>query len=397
MPRCYARLVWLALGFGALIAVSAGSSLAQAQQAATMSADPGAVSGSAPAVKLMLVDTQRLMREAKAATVVRQQLEQARDAYIKEISHQEELLDQQQDAIRRDQDRAELDRQLATKRQAFQRALADANESIREAIRKILTEIAAERGALLIAKDALILYREPLSVPEVTDEVLGRLDSRLPTVTVALPPSSSSPRPEPGGDITDLLARHKLEARFLGAGIQEVDLRIKRTEPNVAAVTVPVGSYFVAANSASQNMVATETRSVQLDGDDWVRATIPVACANKPLKVPGEEDSFSIRRAPQQPELTTAVRALQAAHVSYPVVQAGVWIVTDNASYDGMGTLIRQPSGKRVIGPADAAQAMKILDSAGIGLKRRVIWQRDRNRLAAILVDQPVAEWLRAK
>jgi hypothetical protein len=40
---------------------------------------------------------------------------------------------------------------------------------------------------------------------------------------------------------------------------------------------------------------------------------------------------------------------------------------------------------------------MKILDSAGIGLKRRVIWQRDRNRLAAVLVDQPVAEWLRAK
>ena len=397
MPRWRAGPGWLIGVFGALLAVSAGPSLGQAQQAAAMSSNPGSASGPGPTVKLMLVDTQKLMREARAATLVRQQIEQARDEYIQEISHQEELLYQQQDAIRRDQGFAELDRDIANRREAFQRALADANQSIRDAILKVLTEIAAERDAVLIAKDALILYKEQLSVPDVTDEVLGRLDIRLPTITFTLPPFSSSQEPEPGESITDLLARHKLETRVLGAGIQEVSLRIRRTEPNVAAVMIPVGTYFVAANSASQNMVATETRSVQLGGDDWVRVTMPVACANKPLKVPGEEDSFSIRRAPQQPELTAAVRALQAAHASYPVVQAGVWIITDNASYDGMGTLIRQPSGKRVIDPADAAQAMKILDNAGIGLKRRVIWQRDRSRLAAVLVDQPVAEWLRAK
>jgi hypothetical protein len=397
VARWYARLVWLLFGFGALVAVLAGASLAQPQQAATVSTRPASVSGSAPGLKLMLVDTQRLMREAKAAAVVRQQIEQARDEYVKEVSHQEELLYQQQDPIRRDEGFAELDRDLATKRQEFQRAVADANQSIRDSVLKILIEIAAERDAVLAAKDALILSKEPLSFPDVTNEVLEKLDSRLPVVTVTLPPSASSQRSEPGEDITDLLARHKVEARVVGSGIQQVSLRIRRTESNVAAVMIPVGTYFVATNSGSQNMVATETRSVQLDGDDWVPATIPVACANKPLKVPGEEDSFSIKRTPQQPDLTTAVRALQDAHAFYPVAQAGVWIVTDNASYDGMGTLIRQPSGKRVIGPGDAAEAMKILDKAGIGLKRRVIWQRDRNRLAAVLVDQPVAEWLRAK
>jgi hypothetical protein len=397
VPRWYARLVWLALGFGALLAVSAGASLAQAPQAATVSINPGSASGSAPVLKLVLVDTQRLIRQSRAAAVARQQIEQARDEYIKEISHQEELLYQQQDAIQRDQGFAELDRGLAITRQAFQQAAADANQNIRDSVLKILREIAAERDAVLVAKDTLILSKEPLRVPDATNEVLERLDSRLPVVTVTLPPSTSSQRSEPGEDITDLLAGHKVEARVVGSGIQQVSLRIRRAEPNVAAVMIPVGTYFVAANSGSQNMVATESRSVQLEGDDWVPATIPVACANKPLKVPREEDSFSIRRAPQQPELRTAVQALHDGHASYPVVQAGVWIVTDNASYDGMGTLIRQPSGKRVIGPADAVQAMKILDKAGIGLKRRVIWQRDRNRLAAVLVDQPVAEWLRAK
>jgi hypothetical protein len=398
VPALRGRLVRLLFYLGALTAISAGSVPAQTQQpAAAPPAKAESPSGPQQPLNLMVVDTQALMRKSKAAVTARQQIEQKRDEYLKEISQQEEGLRQQPDAMQRDQALKDLGRDLANKRQALEKALSDAEQNIHQAIDKILTEIAKDRDAVLVAKDGLLVYKEALSVPDVTQEVLEKLDSRLPTIAINVPQTAPEPRADSGEDINDLLARHKVDARVVGSGIERVSVRLRRTRPEVAAVMIPVGTYFVAANSASQNMISTEAYSTQLADDDWVVATVPAACANKPLNVPGEKDSFSIRRAPEQAELATAIRALHAAHASYSVVQAGVWIVTDNASYDGMGTLVRQPSGKRVIGPADAAQAMKILDSAGIAIKRRAIWQHDRHRLAGILVEQPVAEWLRSK
>lgn len=388
MPCLREPLLRLVLCLGALMAISATPGLVQAQQA-TGAPPSGAAPLEPQRLRLMIVDMQALIGQSKAAAIVRQQIEERRDEYAKEISRR------QQPTTR--QDFEELDRDRTGKRQALDRALADANQSVRETILSILAEIAAERDAVLVAKGAILASNSTSALPDVTQEALEKLDSRLPTIAVKLPPSDVEPRSEPGEDINDLLARHKIEAQIAGSGIRSVKLRIKRAQPDGTAVIIPVGTYFVAADAANQNLISTEARSVQLNSDDWIVASIPAACANKPLNIPGEKDSFSVRRAPQQADLATALRALHAAQASYPVVQAGVWIVTDNVTYDGLGTLVGEPSGKRVIGPGDAAQAMKILDEAGIAIKRRAIWQRDRNRLAAILADQPVAEWLRTK
>ena len=51
----------------------------------------------------MVVDVQALLQNSKAAKMVRSQIEQKRDEYTKEISHQEEALRQERDALQRQQ------------------------------------------------------------------------------------------------------------------------------------------------------------------------------------------------------------------------------------------------------------------------------------------------------
>src|SRR5215472_4313918 len=51
---------------------------------------------------VMVVDVQALLQNSKAAKMVRSQIEQKRGEYTKEISHQEELLRAERDALQRD-------------------------------------------------------------------------------------------------------------------------------------------------------------------------------------------------------------------------------------------------------------------------------------------------------
>lgn len=206
-------------------------------------------------------------------------------------------------------------------------------------------------------------------------------------------------------DLVDLIAQHRVEAEVVGSGIQTVTVRVRATLPQSQpiAFTVPVGTFFAASNSASQSMVSTTERASSILGDGWVTITVPAACANKPRNIPGLQDRFSVRRLPQQAELATAVKALDGARASYPIVQAAVWIITDNATFGGMGTLIRRPfnsplaTGTRVISPDDATRALKILDGAGINIERKAIWLQDRQILATKVTDKSLADWLKSK
>src|SRR5438045_8841818 len=56
-----------------------------------------------PPLTIMVVDIQSLLQNSKSAKMVRQQIEQKRAEYAKEISHQEETLKQERDSIQRQQ------------------------------------------------------------------------------------------------------------------------------------------------------------------------------------------------------------------------------------------------------------------------------------------------------
>ena len=158
-------------------------------------ASPGAATG----LNILVVDVQSLLQNSKSAKMVRQQIEQKRAEYAKEISHEEQALRQERDALQRQQASLsaealnqkgrefqqkvnELDKSVQGKRQALERSNADALEKIQAAMLKIITEIAKDRKAnLVFQRSELVLFDQAF---DVTDEVLQKLDEQLPTLTV---------------------------------------------------------------------------------------------------------------------------------------------------------------------------------------------------------------------
>ncbi len=181
-----------------------GAALAQQTPAAPTPPAPApaaaATPAAAPGFNVMVVDVQSLLQNSKAAKMVRQQIEQKRAEYAKEISHQEEVLRHERDTLQRQQ--ATLSAEAAQskgpripgrrstsstesvqgKRQALEHSNAEALEKIQEAMLKIITDIAKERKAnLVFQRSELVLFDQGF---DVTDEVMQKLDEQLPTMSV---------------------------------------------------------------------------------------------------------------------------------------------------------------------------------------------------------------------
>jgi Skp family chaperone for outer membrane proteins len=219
-------------GAAALVLASALSATLPAAAGAQQkppAPDPAAAATPAVAasgLSVLVVDVQSLLQNSKSAKMVRSQIEQKRAEYAKEISHQEELLRQERDALQRQQASLkpeelnqkgrefqqkvnELDRSVQGKRQALERSNAEALEKIQEAMLKIITEIAKERKAnLVFQRSELVLFDQGF---DVTDEVLQKLDEQLPTLTVnfVAPVASNAPAEQPAAATAPAPAKKK--------------------------------------------------------------------------------------------------------------------------------------------------------------------------------------------
>jgi hypothetical protein len=204
-----------------------------------------------------------------------------------------------------------------------------------------------------------------------------------------------------GRDLVDLLDEKKVEVKAQGSGIESVHLEVKRLVNYVLSVRIPVGTFFVSRDPSAQNMVATAEATATLTSDVWTTVSVSAACANRPRDVPGDDDTFTVRRSPQQQELQRLMPALVKAGADSKVEQAAVWIVTDDADYDDLGILVSRSiaqvfGGTRVINEEEAALAMKICDEAGIDIRRKAIWG-DVSEILDGLEDEDLKAWLKQR
>jgi Skp family chaperone for outer membrane proteins len=171
---------------------------------------PAPAAATPPALSILVVDVQALLQNSKSAKMVRQQIEQKRNEYAKEISQQEEGLRHERDALQRQQASLsqealnqkgrefqqkvnELDRSVQGKRQSLEKSNAEALENIQSVMLKIITEIAKERKAnLVFQRSELVLFDQGF---DVTDQVLQKLDEQLPTLTVNFVAPPAAPQP----------------------------------------------------------------------------------------------------------------------------------------------------------------------------------------------------------
>jgi len=196
-----------------LICLAGGTAAQQAPPAPAEAQQPAAATPSPQNLSVLVVDVQALLQNSKAAKMVRGQIEQKRAEYTKDISHQEEVLRGERDALQRQQSTLspdvlnqkgrefqqkvnDLDRNVQSKRQALEKSNADALTKIQQQMLKIIAEIAKTRKAnLVLQRSEIVLFDQAF---DVTDQVLQQLDEAMPTLTVEF--VAPVPVPAAGGE-----------------------------------------------------------------------------------------------------------------------------------------------------------------------------------------------------
>lgn len=164
---------------------------------------------------IVIVDVQQILRESMVGKNVQTQMTQRTDRYTKEVSSQENELRRTQDELERQrtvisaeafnakmrdfQQRYDaLDHGVQATRQALQQAYNDAMTKVENTALQIIADLATERKAnLVITKAAVLFTAQGL---DISQEVIRRLDEKLPNVPLALTqepmatPSGAGPR-----------------------------------------------------------------------------------------------------------------------------------------------------------------------------------------------------------
>lgn len=156
-----------------------------------------------PAAAIVVIDTQRIFREAASLKAVRQQIDQYRAGLKPEIEKQEDALRQEDQELakqrsvltpevfeqRRQAFQAKvvaLQKQIQDHQTTIEKAFNSARDQVTTTIVEILKEMSKTRGFNLVLDRTNVQVMLDPSV-EITPEVLKQLDQRLPTVKAALP------------------------------------------------------------------------------------------------------------------------------------------------------------------------------------------------------------------
>ncbi len=152
-----------------------------------------------PAAVVAIVDYQRILRDARAAKSIREQIEKRRKKYQQEIREQEKaLLERERELSRQrsvlspeafqkrrrafEEEAARVQRLVQERRRELDAASAEAYARIRNVIIEIVGGLARDRGFNLVLPSSAVLLFSPKL--DLTEDVLQELDRRLPTVEI---------------------------------------------------------------------------------------------------------------------------------------------------------------------------------------------------------------------
>jgi Skp family chaperone for outer membrane proteins len=153
-----------------------------------------------PAAVAAVIDYQRILRDAAAARSIREQIESRRKSYQDEISKQEQRLYEADKAFAKqrslltpeafadkrkafEDDVSEVQRLVQERRRELDRVAEIALNEVKTALIDIVTGMAEERGFNLVLPSSEVLFFARKI--DITEEVLAKLDARLPDVTVS--------------------------------------------------------------------------------------------------------------------------------------------------------------------------------------------------------------------
>lgn len=177
--------------------------MAAAVMTVTAWALPAAAQGKGiPTPTVMVIDTNRIMSEAKSMQSIRDQIERIRTSFQNEIKKEEDELRRADQAMAEqrklqtaeafDQARRDLQERAAalqvtarTRRTQLDQGLRNAIQVVRTRLIALVQATAEKYGANVVIQKSDLVWADKRM--EFTDEVLRQLDATLSTVKVELP------------------------------------------------------------------------------------------------------------------------------------------------------------------------------------------------------------------
>ena len=178
---------------------------------------PAAAPAAAPAVAgppltpptVAVVDMQRVLVESSAGKSIQGQLDTERRKIRDQITRmQDELKSQQNQFIRTrsvmapeaaseqqqqlQRKEADAQRTLQERQEAFQKGESDAVNVVGDNMRDIVQQIAAERHIGMVVRKEVVISMSDKNM-DITDDVVQRLNTKLPSVTVTVPAPGATP------------------------------------------------------------------------------------------------------------------------------------------------------------------------------------------------------------
>lgn len=146
-----------------------------------------------------VVNVAKIMQNSKAAASVRSQLQAKQKSFQSELDAKEKSLLAEDQALVKQKDSTDKDafekkvkefrekaaneqRAVQAKKVALDKSFAGALEEIQKNVLDVVKQLAAEKKLNMVVSSSQVLYGD--SSLDLTDEVLKRLDAKLPTVTV---------------------------------------------------------------------------------------------------------------------------------------------------------------------------------------------------------------------
>ena len=162
------------------------------------------VSAAVPQAVVIVVDTNRIMREAKAVVEIARQVEAIGARYGSEFKAAEARLRQEDQALTNQrgllnkeaykakvQELRERLAQLRTKAQrqrtALDRARSEALRKVQVQLLRVSRDLAGKLGANVVIQKAALVWADDKAL-EFTEDALERLNEALPSVTIELSP-----------------------------------------------------------------------------------------------------------------------------------------------------------------------------------------------------------------
>lgn len=149
---------------------------------------------------IAILDMERILRESKAATNLREEIDKQRQVHQANLSEQENALRAADEELARQravlsseafaakrkelQDQAMgLQQEFLTRQKELEQLFGKGIGQVRNSLAEVAKEIADERGIrLILLKATIVLASREL---DITEEALKRLDEKLPSVDLA--------------------------------------------------------------------------------------------------------------------------------------------------------------------------------------------------------------------